>query len=252
MELNWTTFVLEVINFLILLWILKRFLYKPVLGAIAQRKAAIDKTLSDAKAMQDDAHALEQQYQNRVADWQKEKDKLRTALVEEINAQRAQMMTALENSLSQERERARVLEQRRLEELQNRAEKEGTAKGVQFTARLLARAACPELEASLVALVLEDLPLLSDEQLQAIRAACREGPCRAKVISAYSLPEELRSAIIQKLKVTTQDTIAVEFSEDGRLLAGLRISIGPWVLRANLQDELEFFAETVRHDSRNQ
>ncbi len=48
MELNWTTFALEIVNFLILVWILKRFLYKPVLEAIARRKTAIDKTLSDA------------------------------------------------------------------------------------------------------------------------------------------------------------------------------------------------------------
>ena len=40
--------MLEVVNFLVLVWMLKRFLYKPVLEAIAQRKAAIDKTLSDA------------------------------------------------------------------------------------------------------------------------------------------------------------------------------------------------------------
>ena len=37
MQLNWSTFVLEIINFLILVWVLKRFLYKPVLAAIAQR-----------------------------------------------------------------------------------------------------------------------------------------------------------------------------------------------------------------------
>ena len=37
MELNWTTFALEAVNFMVLVWILKRFLYKPVLAAIAQR-----------------------------------------------------------------------------------------------------------------------------------------------------------------------------------------------------------------------
>ena len=49
MELSWPTFFLEIINFLVLVWILKRFLYKPVLEAIAHRKAVIDKTLVDAK-----------------------------------------------------------------------------------------------------------------------------------------------------------------------------------------------------------
>ena len=45
MEFNWTTFSFEIINFLILVWILQRFLYKPVTNAIARRKAAIESQL---------------------------------------------------------------------------------------------------------------------------------------------------------------------------------------------------------------
>jgi F-type H+-transporting ATPase subunit b len=48
-ELDWMTFVLEVINFLVLIWILNRLLYRPLMNVIAQRKAAIQKTLADAE-----------------------------------------------------------------------------------------------------------------------------------------------------------------------------------------------------------
>ena len=58
MELSWPTFFLEIINFLVLVWILKRFLYKPVLEAVAHRKAVIDKTLADANAKEAGAQAL--------------------------------------------------------------------------------------------------------------------------------------------------------------------------------------------------
>ena len=251
MELSWATFLLEIINFLVLVWILKRFLYKPVLQAIAQRKAAIDKTLADADAKEADAKALVEQYQNRLADWENEKEKLRAGVVEEINAQRAQRMAALEHALRQEREKARVLEERRLNEIRNKAGEEGMARGVQFTARLLSRAASPELEAKLVRLALEDLPRLPDEQAEALRSACRQPGVRAKITSGFPLPLPQRNVIAEKLKEMTQDNIALEFSEDRRLLAGLRISIGPWVLRANLEDELEFFAEALRHDFGN-
>jgi F-type H+-transporting ATPase subunit b len=249
-ELNWTTFFLEIINFLVLVWILKRFLYKPVLEAISQRKAVIDKTLADAKGKEAEAQTFVQQYQNRLADWEGEKAKLRAAVAEEISAQRAQQMAALDNALKQERERVRVLEDRRLNELQNKSEEAGIAKGVQFTARLLARAASPELEARLVALALEDLPRLPAEQLQELRSVCRQPGTQIKISSAFPLAAPQRSLILQKLKEVTQDSVAVEFNEDDRLLAGLRISVGPWVLRANLEDELEFFAGEVRNGSR--
>lgn len=252
MDLNWTTFFLEIINFLVLVWILKRFLYKPVLEAISQRKVVIDRTLADAKAKEARAQALGEQYQNRLSDWENEKEKLRAVVVDEIRTQRAQMTAALENSLKEGREKARVLEDRRLKELQNKSEEAGVARGVQFTARLLARMACPELEARLVNLLLEDLPLLSDEQKKALRSVCRQAGLQVKVSSAFPLSASQRSVITEKLKEVTEDSITLDFNEDSGLVAGLRVSIGPWVLRANLRDELAFFAGVVGNDSRAQ
>lgn len=251
MQLNWTTFLLEIVNFLILIWILKRFLYKPVLEAIARRKAAIDKTLSDAKARQDEARTLEEQYRNRLAAWENEKAQLRTKLQEEMNAQREKMMTALDESLAQERERQRAVEQRRIEELQRQVEEESRTKGAQFTARLLTRLASPDLEAKIVDMTLEDISILPAEQAKAIKAAARDGERAVRMTSAFPLAAGQRSAISQRLQTALDDRVTVDFQEDSRLLSGLRIGIGPWVLHANIEDELQFFAEAMRHESKN-
>ena len=66
MELSWSTFVLEIINFLVLVWILKRFLYKPVMDVIARRREEIEKTRAEAAQLQTDAQNLQQQYEERV------------------------------------------------------------------------------------------------------------------------------------------------------------------------------------------
>ena len=118
MELNWSTFILEIINFLVLVWILKRFLYKPVLEIIARRQASIDKTLADAKQLHDDAESLQQQYEGRLADWDQERKQAREKLAEELHADRARKLEELKAALEQERERAAVAEQRRLSDAQ--------------------------------------------------------------------------------------------------------------------------------------
>ena len=61
MEFDWTTFTLEIINFLILVWILKRFLYRPILDVIAKRRAGIEKTLADAQRIETEAIEIKQQ-----------------------------------------------------------------------------------------------------------------------------------------------------------------------------------------------
>ncbi len=58
MELDWSTFLLQIINFLVLVWILNRFLYQPVMKVIAERKAAVEKTLADSERARAEARAL--------------------------------------------------------------------------------------------------------------------------------------------------------------------------------------------------
>jgi len=89
MQLDWLTFTLEIVNFLVLVWILQRFLYRPVLETIARRKAEIDKTLADAASRQQDAQALEHRYQDRLVEWEKEKQGLRDREREAAGAERS-------------------------------------------------------------------------------------------------------------------------------------------------------------------
>ena len=69
MELNWSTFLLEIINFLVLVWILKRFLYRPVLAVLEKRREEIAQSLNEANNHHTQAIELEQQYKKRLEDW---------------------------------------------------------------------------------------------------------------------------------------------------------------------------------------
>jgi F-type H+-transporting ATPase subunit b len=245
MELSWTTFALEVLNFLVLVWILKRFLYKPVLSMIERRKAGIEQMRSDSERMRGEAEVLRQRFEGRLADWEREKEKARAQLLDEINAERARLLKGLQASLEQEREKARALEERRLGDLARQAEEAAIAQGGLFASRLLSRLAGPDLEARLVGLALEDVQILPADQRQIIRDACSKAEMRAKITSAFPLSQDRRKALEAGLQQLIGRPVSIEWVEDNKLLAGVRISLGPWVLSANLQDELKFFTEGV-------
>ena len=246
MELDWTTFTLEILNFLVLVWILKRLLYKPILKVIAERKAEIQKTLSDAETLRKEAQALREQYENRQAEWNREKETVRNRMVEEVNAEKARLLAGLRASLEQEREKARALEERRRTELTQQAEDAAIAQGGRFAARLLARLADAELEAKLVEVVLEDLRRIPDEKRQAIRTACAKADGPATVTSAYLLSRSQRTSLLDAIQSFVGRPISCEWREDRDLMAGIRLSLGPWVLGANLQDELKAFSEAAQ------
>jgi F-type H+-transporting ATPase subunit b len=244
MEFDWTTFALEIVNFLVLVWILQRFLYKPVTNAIAERKAAIEKTLADARMVVAAAQSLKQQYANRMTDWEDEKAKARAQLAGELEAERGRLRNALHVSIEQERDRDRALEQRRVMELRHTLEEGAFVEGGRFAARLLSRVACEELEERVRGILIEDLPNLGDGEIQALHLACQDADAKMRITSRYPLGEEQRNSLAQALGRIAGKPLACEFAQDLELIAGLRIAVGPWVLRCNLQDELKFFAQT--------
>ena len=113
MEFNATTFVLEILNFLVLLWVLQRLFYHPVLAAIQRRKIEIDKTLADGQALRQEACAQKALYEDRMNEWAKEREKALVSLAQEIEAERAKRQAQLDTDLAEERVKAEALQQRR-------------------------------------------------------------------------------------------------------------------------------------------
>lgn len=241
MEFDGTTFALEIINFLVLVWLLQHFLYKPVTTIIAQRQAGIEKTLADAQATRSEADAIKRQYENRAAEWGQEKAQARQQLQQEMEAERTRLMTALQSALDEERNKRRAVEQRRATEQRQQLEEEARAEGGRFAACLLSRLASAELEERIRRLLLEDLLQLPEQKLQVLRAADQAE--KVKITSAYPLGESQRTSLIEALGRLAGRPVACVFEPDPALMAGLRISLGSWVLRANLLDELPFFSE---------
>lgn len=249
MAIDWKTFLLEIANFLVLVWLLRRFLYRPVLGAIDRRRAAIEQSLHDAKAAQDQAAQLEQRYQTQVDQWEQEHRQAREHLHLELEAERDRQLHALEHDLEQVRERGRVLEGQRQETHIREADREATVLAQHFVTQLLQRLASPELEARLVVLTLEDLRGLPDDQLDALRRALEESRGVAGIDSAFELPAPQQQALTDALQALSERKVACAFTTVPDLLAGLRITAGPWILSANLREELKFFLEAT-HDGR--
>ncbi|HUW49548.1 MAG TPA: F0F1 ATP synthase subunit delta [Sulfuricella sp.] len=245
MELDWTTFFLEIVNFLVLVWILKRFLYRPILDAIAQRRAHIEETLADARKIQDEASALKAEGENRLAEWGRKQESLQAQLMVEISAKRDRMMADLAAAAEQEREKNRALEERRHQEWLRATEEKALIQASRFAATLLSRLASPELDAGLFDILIQDLRQLSPQDLHALVAAADQAELRVNVVSAFPLDPQHRTELIKTLGDLAGRTLPTDFSEDPGLLGGVRVNVGPWVLHANLQDELAYFRGTT-------
>lgn len=245
MELDWSTFGLQVLNFLVLVWLLKRFLYKPIFTVIADRRAAMERLRAEAERLRAEGEDLKQRYEGRLAEWEQEKQQARARLHEELNKERARLMEEVHRSVAQEREKAKTLEERQRQELRRQTEEAGLALGARFVAKLLERLAQPHLTEQLADLAVEELRALPEERRQTIRAICRNGDAVASVSSAHHLNESRRKALSAALGELAGRTVTCMWAEDTSLLAGVQVTVGPWVFAANFRDELKGFAEAA-------
>ena len=241
MGFNPWTFVLEVINFLILVWILRRFLYRPVAAVIDERRQAIASSLNEATAQVARAEALERQYAERLSAWEQEKRLAREQWLADLNVEKARLMDAFRQGLEAERQQADVLAQRRLSARQSDLEQQSLELGARFAARLMERVAGPELEARLLDLFIDDLSQVPEERWQAVAAMRGDHGDRACLTSAFPLGERQRADLQQALSAQLGRPVVCDFTTQPGLIAGLRFELGPLLLNANVHDELEFF-----------
>jgi len=249
MEFDWATFALEVLNFLVLVWLLKRFFYRPVLAVIEARRAETTKTIADAETVRHEAEQLQGEYQAHLAEVDTERTAAKARLDADIAAERSRRLAAVGAEIVEERKRREAMEAREKTEVELALERQATMIAARFAARFLERLACPELEAKLADLALSELAAEGSDKLEALHTALKDPDVGIKVVSAYALDETRRAAFTDALGKLAGRAVVPKFAEDTALKAGVCIMAGSWVLMANLRDELNFFATAFEHGS---
>lgn len=228
MEFSPTTFFFEIINFLVLMALLKHWFYRPVLQSIERRKELIKTELASAEEVRQKALELQNELEEQHRTGQEELREERAKLVCEMKNQREQ----LQRELDEERVKAREAGRAELEMEARHNQILALEQGSRFATRLLTELADPRLQELIVEFAVRELSDLEPESREALRRADS-----VKVTSAFPLSENSVRALEEALG-------KVELAEDPKLMAGVALQAGDCYLGANLNDQLEMFRRT--------
>lgn len=249
MQFDWTSFTLELLNFLVLLWILKHFLYRPVLSALDARRQEVRDRLAQADAVRKEAEALKRQYEARLAAWRQEQEQARRGFEQEMTQERIARLDALKKQLADERVKAQHREKAQAAVREAALTRQAAARAFGAAAAMLTRLASPELTSRISDLFEQDLHALPEEQRAALRGAAAklDAPAIAEIASAHPLEAASRQSVTAALSAAAARPLQPVFKEQPELIAGLRVAVGECLLHANLADELAFFQEREVH-----
>lgn len=234
MGIDWITVSAQAINFLVLVWLLKRFLYQPVIKAMDAREQKIRGRMEDAAAQERAALKEAQKYWAKAAALKQQQEKILEQARQEARRTCKQMLDAAREDTA--RARANWMQEVREEKLHFF---EGLRRQTLTAIEAIARKAIGDLadanlEACMVQAFIRRLPAL-DQTARESLAGASEPACIAS-------SSELAAALQTQLTAAIQDLIgnplAVTYTTNPDLGCGIELVWAGERISWNLSDYL--------------
>jgi F-type H+-transporting ATPase subunit b len=224
MLIDWFTVAAQAVNFLILVWLMKRFLYKPILSAIDEREKRIAAELANADTKKAEAQKEHDEFDRKNTEFDQQRAALLTKATDEAKAERQRL-------LDEARKAAEALSSKRQETLRNeernlhQAISRRTQREVFAIARkALADLATVSLEERLGEVFTRRLREMEGQSKQALGEALKTASGPAVVRSAFDLPADQRAAIGNALNETFSAEVRVRFETAPDLVSGIELT----------------------------
>jgi len=245
MLIDWFTVAAQVINFLILVWLLKRFLYKPILHAIDARDRRIALALADADTIKAEAQKERDEFQHRNEAFDQQRAVLLSEATDQAQSERQRLLDEARrdsDALRAEQQGALKREQQSLNaEIARRTREEVFA----IARKALTDLAGTSLEARMSEVFARRLRSQNDGVKEDLAKALESSPDPVLVRSAFALPVEQRAAIQTAINDTLSMETQVRFETAPDVISGIELSVNGRKLAWSIADYLASLEKSV-------
>jgi F-type H+-transporting ATPase subunit b len=237
MTFNVWTFLFEVLNFLVLAFVLHRLLYRPLREAVERRQQAAAREREEAAAAHREAEALQQRWQRQLAEQEHERQQLLHEAHEQAEAERKKLLADSESLVRARQEEQRRALEREREEVLQALQGEVTSMALDLARRLLAEAADATLHRQLALRLVETLQQVSEDDRGHLQAQWQSGD-GAVLETAQKLDEPTLGRVAGAVAATLGRPVTPAVQLRPELLGGVRLRLGGQVWDASLAGQL--------------
>jgi F-type H+-transporting ATPase subunit b len=245
MLIDWFTVAAQVVNFLILVWLMKRFLYKPILRAIDEREKRIATELANADKKKSEAQKESDDFKHKNEEFDKQRAALLGKATDEAKAERQRLLdearkdaAALSSKLQEAlRDQEHTLHQA----ISRRTQQEVFA----ITRKTLRDLATVSLEERLGEVFTRRLREMDAPAKAGLAQALKTASDPALVRSAFDLPAQQRAAIQNALNETFSADIHVRFETAPDLISGIELSTNGQKVAWSIADYLMSMEKSI-------
>ncbi|MCK4391053.1 MAG: F0F1 ATP synthase subunit B [Desulfobacterales bacterium] len=245
MLIDWFTVTAQVINFLVLVYLLKRFLYGPIIRAMDQREKRIALRLEEGQKKKDEAQQEMALYQKKNRDLDNQREEKLSRIKEEAEARRKEFINEARNEVDAIRARWHEAIQREkaafLQNLRQRAGKQTCA----IARRVLKDLANVDLERHIIRVFIERLRNLDDQERTALKESIRKSGRKINLRSAFEIPQDMAREIAAVLQNQGTDPVDLQLEISSDLICGIELKVHGRKIAWSLEDYVDTLEEAV-------
>jgi F-type H+-transporting ATPase subunit b len=238
MTFNIWTFLFEVVNFLVLAYILHRLLYRPLREAVERRRMAHEQAQAEAQESRQKADVFLLQLKTQLAEVDRVRQETIRQAHEQALADRKKLLDEASSTVQARQEAARTALAREREETLRALHEEIVNQAVELSRRLLHEAADSTLEEQLANRLAETLEQLPETDRQAVRRDWN--PQSGAVLEAA---RDVDGQALERLSTAVAALVgqptSVKIEPRTSLIAGLRLRLGGRVWDASVDGQLK-------------
>jgi F-type H+-transporting ATPase subunit b len=245
MSIDWFVFAAQIVNFLVLVALLKRFLYGPIVKAMHEREERIESRLEEADRKRREAEEEEEKYREANASLDEERRQRLEEVRQEAEETRKQLWEEARRDVERKRKDWHESLERQRESLLELIRQRASQQVLAATQRALAELADAELEGRMVDVFLQRFEALEEDRREKLREAIQEDGQPLTIRSAFGLSEDRRQRLRETLQDAFQVSNEIEFTTSPAVVCGLELQAGGhkmgWSVDqflASLEDEL--------------
>jgi F-type H+-transporting ATPase subunit b len=224
MLIDWFTVGAQALNFLVLVWLMKRFLYKPILDAIDVREKRIAAELADASAKKAEAQKERDEFQHKNDEFDQQRAALLSKATDGAKAECRRL-------LDETHEGAGALRAAQQEALKNEAQNLNQAitrraqqEVFAITRKALTDLATVSLEERMGEVFTRRLREINGKAKECVAGALKTASDAGLVRSTFDLPAEQRAAIQNALNETFASEVRIRFETAPDLIGGIEFT----------------------------
>lgn len=255
LDIDLTTIIFQIINFLILVVVLYFLLFKKIIQRAETRKAELEKIRLDAVANFQESERLRSELENSVNSFNEKLDEFVSRAKSELEVIRYQVINEIkaeaEQIYHQAQEDTKSAQKKSLEEFHTNI----MDLTLEITKSLLSGSTTIEIHENLVKQINDriwDMGKKEMRQVETIRRSLTDREPSLYVITAIPLSKDLQGHIIRTFSALADKNIKLEIKHDETLISGVRIRLGDYIVENSLLSKLEEIKDLVSEELQTQ